>query len=206
MAFLSVCIYVPVGMAHFPMRVTNCRRPFIITVVMPNTTERVLKPDNGEVKYSPLFTLALQKALTAFQEQANSIERTELQVIPKLSARIAPPETNPVTQPYVYYTTDPIVWPECEGYTTDPSCPTMDQGDPTCTLDPVVCTTDPSCPTMSTACLPPQPPPPPQPGGPVGITVMPMDKAGLLLPWAVGIGLLALLIGGLLVIRRHTAR
>jgi hypothetical protein len=40
----SVCIYVPVGMAHFPMRVTNCTRPFIITVIMPNTTKRFLKP------------------------------------------------------------------------------------------------------------------------------------------------------------------
>lgn len=40
----SVCIYVPVGMAHFPMRVTNSKRPFIITVVMPNVRERFLKP------------------------------------------------------------------------------------------------------------------------------------------------------------------
>jgi hypothetical protein len=35
---------------------------------------------------------------------------------------------------------------------------------------------------------------------------MPLDKAGLLLPWAVGAGLLALLIGGWLVLRRLTAR
>jgi parallel beta-helix repeat protein len=53
---------------------------------------------------------------------------------------------------------------------------------------------------------PPLPSPPPPPGGPVGITVVPVDKAGLLLPWTALAGLLVLGIGAGLVIRRRISR
>jgi DNA-binding beta-propeller fold protein YncE len=49
-------------------------------------------------------------------------------------------------------------------------------------------------------------PPPPAPGGPVGITVMPMDKAGLLLPWLGLAGLLVLGTGTWLFARRRIKR
>lgn len=248
-------------------------------------TNDSLKPANGEIKNSPLFVSTLQKALTSFQEQANSLEKTGPQVAPSLPARIG--LTEPVNQPNPqvdtdttdpsvpechYYTTDVNIWPECSSYTIDastypeccttsptsefcitvnaeycltvepvycttlepldPACYTVDPSNPNCgtinptcpTLDPEIpacCTTnplspacqttnpfDPAC-TMAPACIPPPttnpacaPPPPPQP--PVGITVMPMDKTGLLLPWAVVIALLAIVAGGWLVVRRRT--
>jgi DNA-binding beta-propeller fold protein YncE len=54
---------------------------------------------------------------------------------------------------------------------------------------------------------PPTPlPPPPSPGGEVGITVMPMDKAGLLLPWLALAGLLVLGTGAGVLARRRIKR
>jgi hypothetical protein len=53
----------------------------------------------------------------------------------------------------------------------------------------------------------PSPPsPPPHTGGPVGITVMPMDRAGLLLPWLGLAGLMVLATGAGLFARRHLKR
>jgi DNA-binding beta-propeller fold protein YncE len=54
---------------------------------------------------------------------------------------------------------------------------------------------------------PPTPlPPPPSPGGEVGITVMPMDKAGLLMPWLALAGLLVLGTGAGVLARRRIKR
>ena len=53
---------------------------------------------------------------------------------------------------------------------------------------------------------PPIDPEEPPYGGPVGITVMPMDKAGLLMPWAVVAGILVLTTGVVVFARRRLDR
>jgi hypothetical protein len=61
--------------------------------------------------------------------------------------------------------------------------------------------------TFTNLYIPPEPlPAPPEPGGEVGITVMPIDKAGLLLPWFSLAGLLVLVSGTWLFARRRIKR
>lgn len=61
-------------------------------------------------------------------------------------------------------------------------------------------------PPCGTPPSPPPPSPPPPSGGEVGITVIPMDKAGLLLPWLGLAGLLVLVSGTWLFARRRIKR
>jgi hypothetical protein len=40
----STCVHMPAGLGHFPMKVSNLKRPFVLITVMPKATERTLIP------------------------------------------------------------------------------------------------------------------------------------------------------------------
>jgi hypothetical protein len=40
----STCVHIPAGLAHFPMKVKNLKRPFMLITFMPKATERTLIP------------------------------------------------------------------------------------------------------------------------------------------------------------------
>ena len=44
----STNVYMPAGLAHFPMKVKNLKRPFMIITFMPKATERTLIPASLE--------------------------------------------------------------------------------------------------------------------------------------------------------------
>jgi hypothetical protein len=40
----STCVHIPIGLAHFPMKVKNLKRPFVLITLMPKATKRTLIP------------------------------------------------------------------------------------------------------------------------------------------------------------------
>jgi hypothetical protein len=40
----STCVHMPAGLGHFPLKVKNLKRPFMLITVMPKATERTLIP------------------------------------------------------------------------------------------------------------------------------------------------------------------
>ena len=40
----STCVHIPIGLAHFPMKVSNLKRAFMLITFMPRATERTLIP------------------------------------------------------------------------------------------------------------------------------------------------------------------
>ncbi|OGO31744.1 MAG: hypothetical protein A2Z29_06295 [Chloroflexi bacterium RBG_16_56_11] len=40
----STCVHIPIGLAHFPLKVKNLKRPFVLITVMPRATQRTLIP------------------------------------------------------------------------------------------------------------------------------------------------------------------
>jgi len=44
----STCVHIPEGLAHFPMKVKNLKRPFVLITFMPKATQRTLIPASLE--------------------------------------------------------------------------------------------------------------------------------------------------------------